>query len=81
MKMRTKKPKTKIPDCLVVVSKLKKLVKAKSGFNTSMTAVEVLHQEITNMVNTAVTKAKAEKRKTVMARDVATTTTTTGVEL
>lgn len=56
-------------DTLIVVSKLKAYVKAKSGFNTSGDVADELSKFVRLMVNDAIDEARAEGRKTLMARD------------
>lgn len=57
-------------DTLVVTSKVKKLVKEKSGFNTSATLIDVLSSKVAQMCDRAIESAKADGRKTVMDRDL-----------
>jgi histone H3/H4 len=57
-------------DVLVVTSKVKKMIKEKAGFNTSATLVEALSNKVVLMCETAIEKAKADGRKTVMDRDL-----------
>ncbi len=54
---------------LVVVSKLKNYIKAKSGMNTASTVAAKLSEIVKTACNEAIEKAKAENRKTVMDRD------------
>lgn len=56
-------------DVLVVVSKLKAYIKAKSGMNTSADVMPVLSQLIRQHCDEAIAKARQSERKTVMARD------------
>ncbi len=56
-------------DNFVVVSKLKKLIKSKSGMNTSSSAVDPLNRLIMEQVEKAIENAKNDRRKTVMDRD------------
>lgn len=56
-------------DVLVVASKVKKLIKDKSGMNTSSTVMETLTKVIERECQKAIEKAQADKRKTVMDRD------------
>ncbi len=56
-------------DTLIVVSKLKAYVKAKSDFNTSGDVADELSKFVRLMVNEAIEEARAEGRKTLMARD------------
>ena len=57
-------------DNLVVTSKIKKMIKEKSGFNTSASLIEALSGKVTKMCENAIEKAKTDGRKTVMDRDV-----------
>jgi histone H3/H4 len=54
---------------LVVVSKVKQMIKAKAGFNTSQETIEVLTEIVTAEINNAIECAKLQGRKTVMRRD------------
>lgn len=56
-------------EVLVVVSKVKKIIKEKSGMNTSASAMEALTQIVHNACERAVSNAQADGRKTVMDRD------------
>ena len=56
-------------DVLVVVSKLKAYVKARSGMNTSDGVVDVLSAQIRKLCDAAIEVANAEGRKTVLDRD------------
>lgn len=56
-------------DTLIVVSKLKSYVKAKSGMNTSGDVADELSKFVRVIVNEALDNARAEGRKTLMARD------------
>lgn len=56
-------------DVLIVVSKLKSYVKAKSGMNTSGDVADELSKFVRVIVNEALDNARAEGRKTLMARD------------
>lgn len=61
---------TEVPhDVLVVVSKLKAYVRAKSGMNTSDGVVEVLSDYLRRVCDEAIRNAAADGRKTVMDRD------------
>ncbi len=57
-------------ETLVVVSKLKKYIKEKSGMNTSASLSEALSEKIRALCNLAIENAKNEGRKTVMDRDL-----------
>jgi histone H3/H4 len=56
-------------DVLVVVSKLKAYVKARSGMNTSDGVVDVLSAKIRRLCDAAIEVAQADGRKTVLDRD------------
>ncbi len=56
-------------DVLVVVSKLKAYIRARSGMNTSDTVVDVISDQLRRMCDEAVRVAAADGRKTVMDRD------------
>ena len=57
-------------DVLVVTSKVKKLIKSKGDCNTSSETVEVLSRAIERLCQKGIESAKADGRKTVMARDI-----------
>ena len=62
---------TDIPqDVLIVVSKLKAYIKAKSGMNTSDGIVPVLSDLVRELCDRAIESARADGRKTVLDRDV-----------
>ena len=54
----------------VVTSKVKKLIKEVGGCNTSGETVEVLSKAIERLCQKGVDSAKADGRKTIMARDI-----------
>jgi hypothetical protein len=56
-------------DVLVVVSKLKRYVRARSGMNTSDGAVSVLSEHLRRLCNEAIRNAGRDGRRTVMDRD------------
>lgn len=56
-------------EVLVVASKVKKLIKDKSGMNTSGAVMEALSKVIERECLRAIEKATSDKRKTVMDRD------------
>jgi len=56
-------------DVLVVVSKLKAYVKARSGMNTSDGVTEVLSNHLRNLCTAAIRSAAQNSRKTVLNRD------------
>lgn len=56
-------------DVLVVVSKLKAYIKAKSDMNTSQDVMAILSEHLRIKCDKAIENAKNSGRKTVMARD------------
>lgn len=56
-------------DVLIVASKLKAYVRARSGMNTSDGALAPLSEAVRQLCDEAIRKARAEGRKTVLARD------------
>jgi hypothetical protein len=56
-------------DVLVVVSKLKAYIKAKSGMNTSDGVISVVSDQIRRLCDQAAANAQRDGRKTVMDRD------------
>jgi hypothetical protein len=59
-------------DVLIVVSKLKAYVKARSGMNTSDSVVEVLSDHLRKLCAEAIRNAAKDGRKTVLDRDFST---------
>ena len=57
-------------EVLVVTSKVKKLIKEKGGCNTSSETLEILSKAVEQLCQKGVESAKADGRKTVMARDI-----------
>ena len=57
-------------EVLIVVSKLKAYIKAKSGMNTSDGIVPVLSEQVRAIADRAIESARADGRKTVLDRDV-----------
>lgn len=57
-------------EVLVVTSKVKKLIKEKGGCNTSSETIDMLSKAVEALCQKGVDKAKADGRKTVMARDI-----------
>ena len=55
---------------LVVTSKVKKFIKDQSDFNTSSETINALSKAIEQLCKKGIEKAKSERRKTVMARDI-----------
>ncbi len=56
-------------EILVVASKLKNYIRAKSGMNTSSAVIEVISERVRQVCDQAIENAKREGRKTVMDRD------------
>lgn len=57
-------------EVLVVTSKVKKFIKDQGGFNTSAETIEVLSKAVEALCQKGIESAKADGRKTVMARDI-----------
>jgi histone H3/H4 len=57
-------------DTLVVVSKVKKLVRDRSGFNMSQCCIDALTRRVVTLCMDAIEEAKRADRKTVMGRDI-----------
>ncbi len=57
-------------EVLVVTSKVKKLIKEMGQMNTSSETVDVLSQAVEKLCKKGIESAKADGRKTVMARDI-----------
>jgi len=60
---------TEKKEVLVVVSKLKSYIKTQSGLNTSQEVMEVVSDKVRRICDDAITTARQDGRKTVMARD------------
>jgi hypothetical protein len=58
-------------DVLIVVSKLKKYIKARSGMSTSDRVVDILSDIVRDHCNDAIRRAAEDGRKTVLERDFA----------
>jgi hypothetical protein len=56
-------------DVLIVASKLKAYIRARSGMNTSDGAMDMLSDIVRELCDAAIRKAAADGRKTVMDRD------------
>ncbi len=56
-------------EVLVVASKIKKMIKEKSGMSTSGSVMEALTKVVEAECEKAIEKAQSDKRKTVMDRD------------
>jgi len=55
---------------LIVISKVKAYIRAKSGMNTSDGIVPVLSDHVRRLCDQAIESAKADGRKTVLERDL-----------
>jgi hypothetical protein len=63
-------PSGEVPhDVLIVASKLKQYIRARSGMNTSDSVMEVLSRRVRALCDDAITRAAEDGRKTVMDRD------------
>lgn len=56
-------------EILVVASKLKNYIRAKSGMNTSASVLGVLSEKVRQLCDQAIESARADGRKTVKDRD------------
>jgi len=57
-------------EVLVVTSKVKKFIKESGNCNTSAETLQVLSDAVERLCKKGVESAKADGRKTVMARDI-----------
>ena len=57
-------------DVLVVTSKVKKFIKQNGDCNTSAETIQVLSDAVERLCRKGYDSAKADGRKTVMARDI-----------
>lgn len=57
-------------EVLVVVSKLKKYIKEKSGMNTAGNVAEVISDRVRTLCDQAIDAARSDGRKTIKDRDV-----------
>lgn len=57
-------------DVLVVTSKVKKFIKEKGEMNTSAETIDMLSKAVERLCAKGIEAAKADGRKTVMARDI-----------
>ena len=57
-------------DILVVTSKVKKYIKEKGQMNTSAETIDQLTKAVERLCAKGIESAKADGRKTVMARDI-----------
>lgn len=61
---------TPVPrDVLIIASRLKEYITAKSDYNTSASVMEVLSDHVRVITDRAIDNARAEGRKTVLDRD------------
>lgn len=56
-------------EILIVVSKLKSYIRARSGFNTGDACAEVLSDQVRALCDRAIESARRDERKTVLERD------------
>jgi histone H3/H4 len=56
-------------EVLIVASKLKNYIRAKSGMNTSASVLSVLSGKVRQLCDQAIENARADGRKTVKDRD------------
>lgn len=56
-------------EVLVIASKVKGYIRAKSSMNTSGTVIEALSSQVRRLCDKAIQKAQHDGRKTVMDRD------------
>ena len=57
-------------DTLVITSKVKRYIKEHGDCNTSSDSIRVLSQAVESLCKKGIDSAKANNRKTVMARDI-----------
>jgi len=57
-------------EVLVIASRLKEYVRARSGFHTSDAVLETLSDAVRNLCDEAILKAEREGRRTVLERDI-----------
>jgi histone H3/H4 len=57
-------------EILVVTSKVKKFIKEKGEMNTSAETIDMLTKAVERLCAKGIESAKADGRKTVMARDI-----------
>lgn len=56
-------------ESLIIASKVKNMIRQKSGMNSASNIVEALSSLVEKRCNEAIERAKKDRRKTVMARD------------
>lgn len=61
---------SEMSDILVVTSKVKKFIKEKGQMNTSAETIDILSKAVEKLCAKGIESAKADGRKTVMARDI-----------
>lgn len=57
-------------ETLVVVSKVKKFIRANSGLNTSQCCIDALSKKIAELCTQGANNARNDGRKTIMGRDI-----------
>lgn len=57
-------------ETLVVVSKVKKYVRAQSGLNTGQCAIDALTRKVMEEISRGIENARKAGRKTLMGRDI-----------
>ena len=57
-------------EVLIVASRLKEFIRARSGFNTSDGALDPLSEIVRQVCDEAIQRAMRDGRKTVLARDI-----------
>ncbi len=57
-------------ETLVVASKVKAYIRAKSGMNTSASTIDALSEKVRHICDNAILHAQNAKRKTVMDKDI-----------
>ena len=55
---------------LVVVTRIKQLIRDRSGFNTSQDCIDALSGHVVELCMKGIESARADRRKTVMSRDI-----------
>lgn len=56
-------------ESLIIASKVKNMIREKSGMNSASNIVDALSALVEARCNEAIERAKKDRRKTVMARD------------
>ena len=66
----SKSPASSLPrEVLVIASRLKEYIDARSGYNTSAAVMDVLSEQLRILCDRAIDNARSEGRKTVLDRD------------